>query len=71
MLRPRPDEKKFLEENKKLPEAIAARQTDAQGTSEDSSRAEEEQALPWVPTLKPGKYTLKTRRVFDLNCHNY
>lgn len=67
---PRPDDKKFLEEDKKRPDAVAAMQADAQGPHEDSVRAGEERVLPWNPTLKPGKYTLKARLVYDLNRYN-
>lgn len=66
----RPDDKKFLEEDKKRPDAIAATQADAQGPHEAGIRAGEERILPWAPTLKPGEYTVKARLVYDLNRYN-
>jgi nitrate/TMAO reductase-like tetraheme cytochrome c subunit len=67
---PRPDDKKFLEEDKKRPDAIAATQADAQGPHESSIRAGEERILPWAPELKPGEYTVKARLIYDLNRYN-
>ena len=67
---PRPDDKKFLEEDKKRPDAIAATQADAQGPHEMSIRAGEERRLPWTPVLKPGAYTVKARLIYDLNRYN-
>ncbi len=66
----RPDDKKFLEEDKKRPDAIAATQADAQGPHETNIRAGEERILPWVPNLKPGDYTVKARLIYDLNRYN-
>jgi len=66
----RPDDKKFLEEDKKRPDAIAATQADAQGPHEMSIRAGEERILPWMPELKPGEYTVKARLIYDLNRYN-
>lgn len=66
----RPDDRKFLEEDKKSPDAVALMQADAQGPHEDSIRAGEERALPWTPELKPGQYTVKARLVYDLNRYN-
>ncbi len=66
----RPDDKKFLEEDKKRPDAIAATQADAQGPHETSIRAGEERILPWVLDLKPGDYTVKARLIYDLNRYN-
>jgi nitrate/TMAO reductase-like tetraheme cytochrome c subunit len=67
---PRPDDKKFLEEDKKRPDAIAAMQADAQGPHEESIRAGEERILPWTPELKSGEYTVKARLIYDLNRYN-
>jgi nitrate/TMAO reductase-like tetraheme cytochrome c subunit len=67
---PRPDDRKFLEEDKKRPDAIAATQADAQGPHEAPVRAGEERVLPWAPSLKAGSYTLKARLVYDLNRYN-
>lgn len=67
---PRPDDRKFLEEDKKRPDAVAAMQADAQGLHETSIRAGEERILPWVPQLKPGEYTVKARLIYDLNRYN-
>jgi hypothetical protein len=67
---PRPDDRKFLEEDKKRPDAIAATQADAQGPHEEIIRAGEERILPWLPKLKPGEYTVKARLIYDLNRYN-
>ncbi|HEX9022336.1 MAG TPA: hypothetical protein VF799_00700, partial [Geobacteraceae bacterium] len=67
---PRPDDKKFLEEDKKRPDAVAAMQADAQGPHEMNIRAGEERILPWAPELKPGEYTVKARLIYDLNRYN-
>lgn len=67
---PRPDDKKFLEEDKKRPDAVAAMQADAQGPHESIIRAGEERILPWAPELKPGEYTVKARLIYDLNRYN-
>lgn len=67
---PRPDDRKFLEEDKKRPDAIAATQADAQGPHEEIIRAGEERILSWLPTLKQGEYTVKARLIYDLNRYN-
>ena len=67
---PRPDDRKFLEEDKKRPDAVAAMQADAQGPHETVIRAGEERVLPWTPELKPGDYTVKARLIYDLNRYN-
>jgi nitrate/TMAO reductase-like tetraheme cytochrome c subunit len=64
---PRPDDKAFLEEDKKRPDAVAATQADAQGPHETSIRAGEERVLIWTPELKPGEYTVRPRLVYSLN----
>lgn len=66
----RPDDKAFLEEDKKLPDAKAAMQADAQGPHENIIRAGEERILAWTPVLKPGSYTIQARLVYDLNRYN-
>jgi hypothetical protein len=66
----RPDDKAFLEEDKKRPDAIAAMQADAQGPHESIIRAGEERVLNWVPDLKPGEYTVRARLIYDLNRYN-
>lgn len=66
----RPDDKAFLEEDKKLPDAKSAIQADAQGPHENIIRAGEERILTWSPVLKPGKYTVHSRLVYDLNRYN-
>lgn len=67
---PRPDDRKFLEEDKKRPDAVAALQADAQGPHEAPIKAGEERVLPWSPKLKAGNYTLKARLIYDLNRYN-
>lgn len=67
---PRPDDRKFMEEDKKRPDAVAALQADAQGPHEAPIKAGEERVLPWSPKLKAGHYTLKARLVYDLNRYN-
>ena len=66
----RPDDKSFLEEDKKRLDAKAAMQADAQGPHEPIIRAGEERILTWSPTLKPGTYTIQSRLVYDLNRYN-
>lgn len=66
----RPDNKAFIEEDRKLPDAGAAMQADAQGPHEDIIRAGEERILTWAPALKPGEYKIKARLVYDLNRYN-
>ncbi|WP_136524017.1 hypothetical protein [Geomonas ferrireducens] len=67
---PRPDDRKFLEEDKKRPDAIAASQADAQGPHEAIIRAGEERILTWTPVLPSGTYTVKARLIYDLNRYN-
>ena len=66
----RPDDKAFLAEDLKRPDAIAVTQADAQGPHESTIRAGEERILTWSPPLKPGKYTVTTRLVYDINRYN-
>ncbi len=66
----RPDDKAFLEDDKKRPDAKAAMQADAQGPHEPIIRAGEERTLTWSPLLKPGNYTIHSTLVYDLNRYN-
>lgn len=66
----RPDDKAFIEEDRKLPDARAAMQADAQGPHEAIISAGEERILSWSPVLKPGNYTVQARLVYDLNRYN-
>lgn len=66
----RPDDRKFLEEDKKRPDAMAASQADAQGPHEAPIRAGEERILSWTPKLSPGAYTVRARLIYDLNRYN-
>ncbi len=65
----RPDDKAFLEEDKKSSEREAA-MADAQGPHEAPIRAGESRILSWVPELKVGHYTVRSRLVYDLNRYN-
>jgi nitrate/TMAO reductase-like tetraheme cytochrome c subunit len=66
----RPDDRKFLEEDKKREDAVAATQADAQGPHEPSIRAGEERILTWEPQLKPGRYAVRATLIYDLNRYN-
>jgi nitrate/TMAO reductase-like tetraheme cytochrome c subunit len=66
----RPDDRKFLEEDKAREDAIAASQADAQGPHENTIRAGEERILNWAPALKPGSYTVRAKLIYDLNRYN-
>jgi hypothetical protein len=66
----RPDDRKFLEEDKARPDAIAARQADAQGPHEAPIRVGEERVVSWMPRLAPGAYTVRARLIYDLNRYN-
>ena len=66
----RPDDKKFLEDDKKLPDAKAAMQADAQGPHEAIVRAGEERVIAWTPDLKPGSYSVRATLIYDLNRYN-
>lgn len=63
----RPDDKAFLEEDKKLPDGAAAARADAQGPHESSLRAGEERVLSWEPVLRPGEYTVKAELLYTLD----
>lgn len=66
----RPDDRTFLEEDKKRPDAIAAMQADAQGPHEAPIRAGEERVLSWAPELAAGEYQLQASLIYDLNRYN-
>lgn len=66
----RPDDRRFLEEDKALPEAVAASQADAQGPHEAIIRAGEDRRLDWQPDLPAGDYTVRARLIYDLNRYN-
>lgn len=63
----RPDDKAFLEEDKKRPDSAAASRADAQGPHESSIRAGEERMLMWEPVLAPGQYTVKAKLFYSLD----
>jgi decaheme cytochrome c component MtrC/MtrF-like protein len=66
----RPDDRAFLAEDKKRPDAIAVTQADAQGPHEAPIRAGEERMLSWVPNLTPGDYIVRASLIYDLNRYN-
>ena len=66
----RPDDRKYLEEDRKGPDALAAMQADAQGPHEAPIRAGEERVLSWTPKLGRGEYTVRARLIYDLNRYN-
>jgi hypothetical protein len=66
----RPDDQAFLEEDKKRPDALTVMQADAQGPHEAPIRAGEERVLSWLPELKAGDYSVRTRLIYDLNRYN-
>ncbi len=66
----RPDDKAFLEEDKKRHDAVAAMQADAQGPHESPVRAGEERVLAWTPDIKTGIYTIRATLTYDLNRYN-
>ncbi|MBJ6799784.1 hypothetical protein [Geomonas propionica] len=59
----RPDDKAFLEQDKKLSgyEGYAQTRADAQGVHEAPVRAGEARLLNWDPALAPGLYTVKAK----------
>jgi nitrate/TMAO reductase-like tetraheme cytochrome c subunit len=67
---PRPDDRAFLAEDAKRPDAVAATQADEQGPHEPSIRAGEERVLGWEPALQAGAYTVEATLVYDLNRYN-
>jgi len=66
----RPDDRAFLDEDKKRPDAAAATQADAQGPHENILLAGEERILSWTPKLNPGAYSVRARLIYDLNRYN-
>lgn len=66
----RPDDRAYLEQDNKRPDAIAASQADSQGPHEATIRAGEERVLTWEPGLKSGSYTVRAELVYDLNRYN-
>jgi hypothetical protein len=67
----RPDDKAFLEADKKAEHPFAARQADEQGPHETIIRAGEQRVLAWTPEVRaPGRYTVRARLVYDLNRYN-
>ncbi len=66
----RPDDRAFLEEDKKRPDAFQAMQADAQGPHEAPVRAGEERILTWAPKLKAGSYVIEAVLTYDLNRYN-
>lgn len=66
----RPDDRAFLAEDKRRPDARSLMQADAQGPHETPIRAGEERVLSWVPALRSGAYTVRARLVYDLNRYN-
>jgi hypothetical protein len=66
----RPDDRTFLEEDKKLPDRVSATQADEQGPHEAPIRAGEERVLTWQPAIRDGSYTVEAALVYDLNRYN-
>jgi nitrate/TMAO reductase-like tetraheme cytochrome c subunit len=66
----RPDDKAFLKEDKKRPDALSATLADAQGPHETIIRAGEEHILSWDPKLKKGQYEVRASLIYDLNRYN-
>ena len=66
----RPDNRKYLDEDTKRPDALAATQADSQGPHEATIRAGEERILTWTPKLAAGQYTVRARLIYDLNRYN-
>lgn len=66
----RPDDRAFLEEDKKGLDPIAAMQADAQGPHESSIRAGERRVIDWNPGMAAGAYTVRVTLIYDLNRYN-
>lgn len=66
----RPDDRRHLEEDRNRPDAATAGMADSQGPHEAIIRAGEERVLSWSPELPAGRYTIKSRLVYDLNRYN-
>jgi hypothetical protein len=65
-----PDDRKFVEEDLKGPEPVAAPQADAQGPHETIIRAGEDRVLNWQPVLDAGSYTVRATLTYDINRYN-
>ena len=63
----RPDDKAFLEEDKKRPDAALAMKADEQGPHETILQAGEERVLIWDPKLGSGKYEVRASLIYDIN----
>jgi hypothetical protein len=66
----RPDDKAFLEEDKKRPDSVSTIQADAQGPHEIIVRAGEERILTWDTKLEKGEYEVRASLIYDLNRYN-
>jgi len=66
----RPDDRTFVEEDKKGSEPVAATQADLQGPHESIIRAGEERVLNWTPEIPAGRYTVRAHLIHDLNRYN-
>jgi len=66
----RPDDRKYVEEDKQGPEPIAQTQADAQGPHETIIRAGEDRVLTWNPDLPAGRYAIQATLIHDLNRYN-
>jgi len=66
----RPDDKAFLDEDKKGHDPIATSQADAQGPHETIIRAGEQRVFDWTPEIAKGGYTVRARLIYDLNRYN-
>jgi hypothetical protein len=66
----RPDDWRYLEVDKTLPNGEAASQADAQGPHEAVLLPGEDRVLRWTPGLKGGSYTVRAKLVYDLNHFN-
>jgi len=66
----RPDDRKYLEEDRKRPNPLSFLQADAQGPHEPPIRAGEDRILSWAPKLPAGDYTVRARLIYDLNRYN-
>jgi len=66
----RPDDKAFVEQDRKGPQPLAITQADLQGPHEAIIRAGEERVLRWIADLPEGRYTVRGRLIYDLNRYN-
>ncbi len=66
----RPDDKAFLEADKKTEHPFAAKQADEQGPHETIIRAGEQRVLDWAPEVPAGRYVVRARLIYDLNRYN-